>query len=347
YNINYPQFEVDVDASKCKRMGVSPATVLSELGAYYGGAYVSNFNKFSKVYRVMIQADAKDRDSEKSLDNIFIRVGNEMAPLSQFITIKKVYGPLVLNRFNMYGQISVNGNYAEGFSSGDAIKAIRETAAESLPIGYDIDFSGITREEARGGNNTVFIFAICILFVYLVMVGLYESLFIPFAVILSVPFGLMGSFLFAKFMGIENNIYLQVGLIMLIGLLAKTAILLTEYATQCRQAGMSLKQSAFFAAKVRLRPILMTSFTMVFGMLPLLFASGVGANGSKTIGAGTIGGMLIGTLALLFIVPALFMIFQTLQEKMKPMEFVESNDPMIIQELEEIKKYSERKNVSK
>ncbi|MGL5920832.1 MAG: efflux RND transporter permease subunit, partial [Bacteroidales bacterium] len=206
YNINYPQFEVDVDASKCKRMGVSPATVLSELGAYYGGAYVSNFNKFSKVYRVMIQADPKHRDSEKSLENVFVRIGNEMAPLSQFITIRKVYGPLVLNRFNMYGQISVNGNYAPGFSSGDAIRAIRETAAESLPVGYDIDFSGITREEARGGNNTVFIFAICILFVYLVMVGLYESLFIPFAVILSVPFGLMGSFLFAKTMGIENNI---------------------------------------------------------------------------------------------------------------------------------------------
>ena len=294
----------------------------------------------------MIQADPKHRDSEKSLDNVFVRIGNEMAPLSQFITIRKVYGPLVLNRFNMYGQISVNGNYAPGFSSGDAIRAIRETAAESLPVGYDIDFSGITREEARGGNNTVFIFAICILFVYLVMVGLYESLFIPFAVILSVPFGLMGSFLFAKTMGIENNIYLQVGLIMLIGLLAKTAILLTEYATQCRHAGMSLKQSAFFAAKVRLRPILMTSFTMVFGMLPLLFASGVGANGSKTIGAGTIGGMLIGTLALLFIVPALFIIFQSLQEKMKPVQFVESTDPMIIQEMEEIKKYSEKKKLN-
>ncbi|MGL5787668.1 MAG: efflux RND transporter permease subunit [Bacteroidales bacterium] len=347
YNINYPQFEVDVDASKCKRMGVSPAAVLSELGAYYGGAYVSNFNKFSKVYRVMIQADPKHRDSEKSLDNVFIRIGNEMAPLSQFLTIKKVYGPLVLNRFNMYGQIGVNGNYAEGYSSGDAIKAIRETASESLPVGYDVDFSGITREEAQGGNNTVIIFAICILFVYLVMVGLYESLFIPFAVILSVPFGLMGSFMFAKLMGIENNIYLQVGLIMLIGLLAKTAILLTEYATQCRMAGMSLKQSAFFAAKVRLRPILMTSLTMVFGMLPLLFASGVGANGSKTIGAGTIGGMLIGTLALLFIVPALFIIFQSLQERMKPVTFVESTDPMIIQEMEEIRKYSELKNTSK
>lgn len=343
YNINYPQFAVDIDVARCKQLGVSPATVLSELGAYYGGAYISNFNKFSKVYRVMIQADPKHRSSEQSLDNIFIRIGNEMAPINQFVTINKEYSPLVLKRFNMYGSIDVNGNYAPGYSSGDAIKAIQEVAATELPIGYSVDFSGITREQSQGGNNTAIIFAICILFVYLVMVGLYESLFIPLAVILSVPFGLMGSFLFAKLFGVENNIYLQVGLIMLIGLLAKTAILLTEYASQCRVAGMSLKQSAFFAAKVRLRPILMTSLTMVFGMLPLLFASGVGANGSRTIGVGTVGGMLVGTLGLLFIVPALFIVFQSMQERFKPVEFKESEDPLILNELEEIRLYTENR----
>ena len=238
-----------------------------------------------------------------------------------------------LSRFNMYDNIAVNGNFATGYSSGEAIKAIREVAAKELPVGYSVDFSGLTREQSKGGNNATIIFVICIVFVYLVMVALYESLFIPLAVILSIPFGLFGCFLCAKLFGIENNIYLQVGLIMLIGLLAKTAILLTEYATQCRQAGMSLKQSAFFAAKMRLRPILMTSLTMVFGMLPLVFASGVGANGSQTIGVGAVGGMLIGTFGLLFIVPALFVIFQALQEKFKPIVFKESSDPLILNEL--------------
>lgn len=347
YNINYPQYAVDVDAAKCKRLGISPATVLNELGAYYGGAYVSNFNRFSKVYRVMVQASPEYRDDMQSLDNIFIRVADEMIPVSQFVTIKREYSPLVLNRFNMYGNIAVNGNYAPGYSSGDAIRAIQEVAATELPVGYSVDFSGITREQSKGGDNTAIIFAICLLFVYLVMVGLYESLFIPLAVILSVPFGLLGSFLFAQLFGIENNIYLQVGLIMLIGLLAKTAILLTEYATQCRHAGMSLKQAAFFAAKMRLRPILMTSLTMVFGMLPMLFASGVGANGSRTIGVGTVGGMLVGTLGLLFIVPALFIVFQALQEKMKPITFVEPTDPLIIREMELIREYKEKKELKK
>lgn len=343
YNINYPQYAVDVDAAKCQRMGVSPADVLSELGAYYGGAYVSNFNKFSKVYRVMLQAKPEYRDQMQTLDNIFVRVGEEMLPVSQFITLQKEYSPLVLNRFNMYGNIAVNGNYAAGFSSGDAIKAIQEVAAQELPVGYSIDFSGITREQSKGGDTTTIIFVICLLFVYLVLVALYESLFIPLAVILSVPFGLLGSFLFAQLWGLENNIYLQVGLIMLIGLLAKTAILLTEYATQCRQAGMSLKQSAFFAAKMRLRPILMTSLTMVFGMLPLMFASGVGANGSQTIGVGTVGGMLLGTFGLLFIVPALFVIFQTLQEKIKPLVIQAPTDPLIINEMKLIKAKKEQK----
>lgn len=337
YNINYPQYVVDIDVAKCKLMEVSPSAVLNELGAYYGGAYISNFNKFSKVYRVMIQAEAKYRSNEHSLNNIFIRSNDKMLPLSQFIHIKKEYSPLTMNRFNMYGSIGVNGSYSDGYSSGDALKAIQEVAQKELPVGYGIDFSGISREQSQGGNNTIFVFVICLIFVYLVMVGLYESLFIPIAVILSVPFGLMGSFLFAKMFGVENNIYLQVGLIMIIGLLSKTAILLTEYATQCRQAGLSIKQSAFFAAKVRMRPILMTSLTMVFGMLPLVFATGVGANGNQTIGVGTIGGMLVGTLGLLFIVPALFVVFQTLQERFKPIVFKEPTDPMLIEELRIIK----------
>ncbi len=343
YNINYPQFSVDVDASKCKRLGISPADVLNELGAYYGGAYVSNFNKFSKVYRVMIQATPEYREHLQSLNNIFIRSGEKMIPVSQFVTLTKVYRPMVLNRFNMYNSMGVNGNYAPGYSSGAAINAIKEVAEAELPLGYAVDFSGITREQSQGSNTTTVIFVICILFAYLIMVALYESAFIPFAIILSIPFGLFGSFLFAKLFGIENNIYLQVGLIMLIGLLAKTAILLTEYATQCREAGMSLKQSALFAAKMRLRPVLMTALTMVFGMIPLAFASGVGANGSQTIGIGTVGGMLVGCVGLLFTVPVLFIVFQTLQEKVKPITFKEPTDPLIINELKLIKEYSENK----
>ena len=355
YNIDYPQYIVDVDAAKCKRAGISPAEVLTTLGGYYGGIYASNFNRFTKVYRVMIQASPEFVHDEASLKNIFVRthgqmvngqmVNGSMAPVSQFITLQKVYDPLVLNRFNLYTSIGINGNMAQGYSSGEAINAIKEVAAQMLPRGYGIDFSGITREEEQtGSGNTAMIFLICIVFIYLVMAALYESFFIPFAVILSVPFGLMGSFLFARMFGLENNIYLQVGLIMLIGLLSKTAILLTEYATQCRMAGMSLKQSAFFAAKMRMRPILMTALTMVFGMLPLMFATGVGANGNRTIGAGAVGGELVGTLALLFIVPALFVIFQGLQEKVKPIrEFKPSDDPLIQQELENIAEYNRRR----
>ena len=289
------------------------------------------------MYQVIIQADPEYRSNEHSLNNIFVRAGDKMLPIGQFLHIEKEYGPINLDRFNMFTSIGINGENASGYSSGDALKAIQEVALKELPIGYSVDFSGISREQNQGGNNTMFVFIICLVFVYMVMAGLYESLFIPFAIILSVPFGLMGSFLFAKIFGVENNIYLQIGLIMLIGLLAKTAILLTEYASQCRQAGLSIKQSAFFAAKVRLRPILMTSLTMVFGMLPLMFATGVGANGSQTIGVGIVGGMLIGTLGLLFVVPALFVAFQSLQERFKPIEFKEPTDPMLIEELRIIK----------
>ena len=322
FDISFPQYVVDIDAAKAKRAGVSPTEILSVLSGYYGGQYISNINRFSKVYRVTMQADPKYRLDTESLNNIFVRMqSGEMAPVSQFVELTKVYGPEVLNRFNLYNSIAVTGTSADGYSSGDAIRAIRETAAEVLPKGYGFEFGGITREEAQTGSNTVIIFVICILLIYLILSALYESFIIPFAVILSVPCGLMGSFLFAKLMGLENNIYLQTGLIMLIGLLAKTAILLTEYAGDRRRAGMSLTQAAVSAAKVRLRPILMTVLTMVFGMIPLVLASGVGANGNSTLGTGVVGGMIVGTLALLFLVPTLFIVFQALQEKIKPLEF--------------------------
>ena len=337
YAINYPQYRVDVDASRCKKFGLSPSSVLNELGAFLGSSYVSNFNKYNQVYQVTIQLHPSDRADIQSLDRLFLRSSSgAMLPASQFVTLKKEYMPQSLDRFNMVGCIDVSGSVAKGSSTGEAIRAIREVAAKELPVGYGIEFGGITREESESSGNVVAIFIICILFVYLIMVALYESLFIPLVVILSVPFGLAGSFLFAWLFGVENNIYLQVGLIMLIGLLSKTAILLTEYATQCRHAGMSLKQSAFFAAKMRLRPILMTSLTMVFGMLPLMFATGAGANGSRTVGVSTVGGMLLGTIGLLFIVPSLFVIFQTLQERFKPVAFEPPDDPLILEELKKI-----------
>jgi len=342
FSINFPQYVVDIDAARAKRAGISPTEILSTLSGYYGGQYVSNINRFSKVYRVMIQADPKYRLDTESLNNVFVRMQNgEMAPISQFVTLTKIYGPEVLNRFNLYNSIAVSGTAADGYSSGDAIRAIRETAAQVLPKGYGYEFGGLTREEARTGSNTTIIFCICILLIYLILSALYESFIIPFAVILSVPCGLMGSFLFAKIMGLENNIYLQTGLIMLIGLLAKTAILLTEYAGDRRRAGMSLTQAAVSAAKVRLRPILMTVLTMVFGMIPLVFASGVGANGNSTLGTGVVGGMLVGTLALLFLVPTLFIVFQTLQEKIKPLEFDPDPQWSVRAEVEECKNKKE------
>ncbi|MCR4852469.1 MAG: efflux RND transporter permease subunit [Prevotella sp.] len=345
YSIDYPQFRVDVDASRCKKLGVSPSAVLNEMGAFLGSSYASNFNKYNQVYQVTMQLRPTDRADLQSLDRLFVRSNDgAMLPVSQFVTLTKEYMPQSLDRFNMISCIDVSGSVAQGSSTGDAIRAIQEVAAKELPVGYGIEFGGITREENQTSGNIFIIFIICALFVYLIMVALYESLFIPLAVILGVPFGLLGSFLFAKIFGIENNIYLQVGLIMLIGLLSKTAILLTEYATQCRHAGMSLKQSAFFAAKMRLRPILMTSLTMIFGMLPLMFASGAGANGSRTVGVGTVGGMLLGTLGILFVVPVLFVLLQTLQERFKPIEFQSSDDPLIIEELKKIEEYTQKKN---
>lgn len=313
----YPQYRVDVDAARCKRAGVSPSTVLGVIGGYYGGVYASQFNRFTKVYYVVTQADPRYRMDKLSLDNIYVRTGDGMSPVSEFATLTKTYGTESLSRFNLYNSIAVNGSAAEGYSSGDAINAIAEVAAETLPRGYGYEFSGMTREEASSSSNTVFIFVVIIVLVYIILASLYESLFVPFAVLLSVPFGLAGSFLFAWMFGLENNIYLQTGLIMLIGLLAKTAILITQYASVGRRCGMSVEEAAFTAAKERLRPILMTALTMVFGMLPLMFSTGVGANGNRSLGTGAVGGMLVGTLALLFVVPVLFVVFQRVQERFK------------------------------
>ena len=334
FDVRYPQWTVEVDAAKCKRAGITPDAVLSTLSGYYGGQYVSNFNRFSKVYRVMIQADPVFRLDETSLDNAFVRMSNgEMAPLSQFVTLTRSYGAESLSRFNMYNSIAVNAMPADGYSTGDAIKAVQETAEQSLPKGYGYDYGGITREENQQSGTTVIIFGICFLMIYLILSALYESFIIPFAVLLSVPCGLMGSFLFARMFGLENNIYLQTGLIMLIGLLAKTAILLTEYAAERRKAGMGLIASAVSAAKARLRPILMTALTMIFGLFPLMMSSGVGANGNRSLGTGVVGGMTIGTLALLFIVPTLFIAFQWLQERLRPVQSVPTHDWQIEEEI--------------
>lgn len=326
FDIRFPQWLVEVDAARCKRAGVSPSTVLATLAGYYGGQYVSNFNRFSKVYRVMLQAAPEYRLDEASLDNIYVKSGTEMAPLSQFVSLTRVYGAESLSRFNMFNSISVSVTPAEGYSSGEAIAAVRETAQTDLPRGYGFEFGGITREESQQSNSTlIVIFVICILMIYLILSGLYESFLLPFAVILSVPCGLMGSFLFAKLFGLENNIYLQTGLIMLIGLLSKTAILLTEYAADRRRQGLSLTEAALEAAKARLRPILMTVLTMVFGLFPLMVSFGVGANGNRALSTGTVGGMVIGTLGLLFTVPAFFIVFQYLQEKVKPLPLPENS----------------------
>ena len=323
YAMNFPQISVEVDAAKCKRAGISPASVLEVLGTYCGGSYISNYNQYGKVYRVMLQAAPEFRLDEHSLDNMFVRNGEEMAPISQFVTLKKVLGPEVSNRFNLFSSISANVNPAPGYSTGEVQKVIEEVAEQMLPTGYSYEYGGISREEANntGGYQTIFIYAVCILLIYLILSCLYESFLIPWAVILSVPFGLMGSFLFAKIFGLENNIYLQTGVIMLIGLLAKTAILITEFAVERRRKGMGIVESAYNAAQVRLRPILMTVLTMIFGMLPLMFSSGAGANGNSSLGTGVVGGMSVGTLALLFVVPVFYIVFEYLQEKIrKPMK---------------------------
>ena len=342
FNINFPQYMVHIDPAKAKRAGVSPSTILSTIAGYYGGQYASYINRFSKMYYVTLQSRPEDRLDVESLNNIYVRTDKgEMAPVGEFVELEKVYSSDVLNRFNLYNAISVQGTAAPGYSSGDAIQAIREVADQVLPKGYGYEFDGITREEAQTTSNTLIIFGICLLFIYLILSALYESYLIPFAVILAVPCGLMGSFLFAKAMGLENNIYLQTGIIMLIGLLSKTAILITEYAADRRRAGMSLTQAAVSAAKARLRPVLMTVLTCVLGMLPLVFSTGAGANGNSTLGTGVVGGMIVGTLALLFLVPTLFIVFQPLQEKVKPLELDPDPQWSVRAEVEEVKNEKE------
>ena len=317
FSSKFPQYRVDIDEAQCQRAGITTQDVINTLSGYFGSIYASNFNRFTKLYRVIIQAPSDSRNSMQSLDNIYVKTTGGMAPVSQFVKLSKTYGSESLTRFNLFSAINVQGMPADGYSSGDVINAVTEVAARTLPTGYGYEYSGMTREEAQmaGSHDTVIIYCICVLFIYLILCALYESLFVPMAVIMSVPFGLAGSFLFARMWGLENNIYLQTGLIMLIGLLSKTAILVTEYATERRKSGMTLTQAAMSAAAVRLRPILMTALTMVFGMLPLMLASGVGANGNRSLGVGVVGGMVIGTVALLFVTPAFFIVFQYVEER--------------------------------
>ncbi len=336
FNPSFPQYLVDVDVAKCKQAGVSPSTVLSTLQGYYGGMYVSNFNRFGKLYRVMMQALPETRVSPETLNKIKVRSGSEMAPITSFVKLTKVYGPDLLNRFNMYQTISVNGTPNEGYSSGDAIAAIERVAAETLPQGFGFEYSGMTREEkSSSGSATAIIFGLCILFVYLLLSAQYESYILPLAVILSVPFGLMGTFIFANMFDVTNNIYLQIALIMLIGLLAKNAILIVEFAVERRRTGMSIVNAAVAGAAARLRPILMTSLAMIVGLLPLMLASGAGANGYNALGTGSVGGMLIGMIFQILVVPTLFVIFQAIQEKITPIEWKDTDNKELESEIEQ------------
>ena len=326
FNTNFPQYEVEVNVAKCKESNISPATVLNTLQGYYGSIYASNFNEFGKQYRVMIQADAAYRSDVESLDKIFVRTGTgglgtgAMAPITEFVNLKRVYGPEFINRFNLFTSIAVSGAPKPGYSSGDAIKAIQETAAKTLPVGYGYEFSGLTREELSSGSQTMLIFILCLIFVYFLLSAQYESYILPFAVILSLSIGLAGAFIFANIFGVQNNIYLQITLIMLIGLLAKNAILIVEFAVTRRRSGESIVQAAVDGAVARLRPILMTSFAFIFGIMPLMVSSGAGAEGNRSIGTGAVGGMLIGTVFGVFVIPALFILFQSLQERISPLQ---------------------------
>ncbi len=335
YNPNYPQYMVDVDVAKTKQAGTSPAAVLSVLQGYYGGMYASNFNAYGKLFRVMIQGTVESRINESGLNSIYVRTPSGMAPVSEFCTLRRVYGPSNIARFNLFTSITVNVQTADGYSSGDAIKAVEEVAAEKLPQGYGYEFSGLTRSEQESSNSTGIIFALCLVFVYLILSAQYESYILPLAVVLSIPFGLAGAFIFTQLFGHNNDIYMQISLIMLIGLLAKNAILIVEFALERRRTGMAIKYAAILGAGARLRPILMTSLAMIVGLLPLMFASGVGHNGNQTLGAAAVGGMLIGTLCQVFVVPALFVIFEYLQEKFKPIVFADEDNQEVAKELKQ------------
>ena len=344
FNPNFPQYMIDIDAAACMKAGLSPSDILTTLQGYIGSQYVSNFNRFGKMYRVMIQAERSERTNLESLKKIKVRNGAEMAPITQFMNITRVYGPDNINRFNMYTAIAINGTPADGYTSGQAIQAVKEVA-ESLPQGYSYEFSSMSREEANSTNTTAIVFLLCFVFIYLLLSAQYESYLLPWAVLLSVPFGLMGSFVFIQAMGgidaliqsqihvsllgsASNNIYVQIALIMLMGLLAKNAILIIEFALERRKMGMSIKWAAILGSAARLRPILMTSFAMIIGLLPMMFAFGVGANGNRALGTTAIGGMLIGMLFQIFVVPVLFIIFQSIQERFSPMRWddVENED---------------------
>ena len=333
YNPNYPQYMLHVDVAKCKKVGISPATVLSTLQGYYGGLYASNFNSYGKLYRVMIQGTPESRMTPESLNSIYVRTPAGMSPVQEFCRMERVYGPANINRFNLFTSINVTATVANGYSTGEALKAAREVADEMLPQGYTYDYQGLTREEAKASNTTGIIFTLCFIFIYLILSAQYESYILPLAVVLSVPFGLAGCFLFTMLFGHANDIYMQISLIMLIGLLAKNAILIVQFALERRETGMAITWSAVLGAAARLRPILMTSLAMVIGLLPMMFASGVGKNGNQTLGAAAVGGMLIGTLLQIFVVPSLFVIFQSLQEKIRPMKFEDEENEEVAAEL--------------
>ena len=338
YNPNYPQYMVDVDVAKAKQAGTSPAAILSVLQGYYGGMYASNFNAYGKLFRVMIQGTVESRMNEDGLTNIYVRTAGGMAPVSEFCTLKRVYGPSNITRFNLFTSIAINATPADGYSSGQAIQAAEEVAKQVLPQGYGYEFSGLTRSEKEASNSTAMIFVLCIVFVYLILSAQYESYILPLAVILSIPIGLSGAFIFTLIFGHNNDIYMQISLIMLIGLLAKNAILIVEFALERRRTGMAIKYAAILGAGARLRPILMTSLAMIIGLLPLMFASGVGRNGNQTLGAAAVGGMLIGTLCQVFVVPALFAFFQYIQERVKPLVFEDEASRDVIKELEQFSK---------
>ena len=350
FNPSFPQYQLDIDAAACKKAGISPSDILSTMQGYFGGLYASNFNRFGKMYRVMIQAEPDATKNMESLNSIKVRSGNEMAPITQFVSMKKVYGPDIINRFNLYTSIKVMVAPASGYTSGQALQAIAEVAKENLPAGFGYELGGMAREEAStSGSTTGIIFVLCFVFVYLLLSAQYESYILPLAVLLSVPFGLMGSFIFVNGFGalgnipalkmilgtMSNDIYMQIALIMLMGLLAKNAILIVEFALDRRKQGMSISWAAVLGAAARLRPILMTSLAMIVGLLPLMFAFGVGAHGNRTLGSSAIGGMLIGMILQIFIVPVLFVIFQWLQEKIKPMEWDSLDESEVEAEIEQ------------
>ena len=339
YNTKYPQYKIDIDVAKCKQSGIDPSSVLSTMQGYYGGMYASNFNSYGKLYRVYIQSSPEDRADLKSLDNIYVRTSSgEMAPINEYVNLSRVYGPQEIDRFNLFTSINVNASAAEGYSTGDAINAMSEVAKATLPAGYTYEFSGLTRTEQESSNSTAIIFVLCLTFVYLILSAQYESYVLPLSVILSIPFGLAGAFIFTNLFGKNNDIYMQIALIMLMGLLAKNAILIVQFALERRRTGMAISWSAVLGASARLRPILMTSLAMIIGLLPLMFASGVGANGNNALGVGAIGGMLVGTVLQVLIVPCLFVVFQGIQEKIKPIKWSDTQNEAMSNELQQYTK---------